>query len=119
MMKILLQQFRCISRHGIFPEEQTTGGEFEVNLEVSFEEEGIIDRLDQSISYTHLQEIVKSMMSIPHPLLETVCQRISAQIKTDYPFVSEINITLCKLAPPIVNFQGRVGVNYVKIFESK
>lgn len=117
MMKILLKQFRCYSRHGVFREEQIIGGEFEVNLEVSFEEQGIIERLDQSINYTHLQEIVKANMSVPQPLLETVCQKISARIKADYPFVSEINITLSKLAPPIANFQGQVGVNYVKNYE--
>lgn len=116
MMKILIRNFKCIARHGVFAEEQITGAEFEVNMEVSFEEKGIIEKLEQSISYTHLQEIVKSVMAAPNPLLETVCQQIAAQVKAAYPFVSEINITLCKLAPPIVNFQGQVGVNYVKKF---
>jgi 7,8-dihydroneopterin aldolase/epimerase/oxygenase len=116
MIKILLQNFRCIARHGVYAEEQITGAEYEVNLEVSFEETGLIEKLDQSISYSHLQEIVKSVMAEPNHLLETVCQQITTQIKAGYPFVSEINITLCKLAPPIVNFQGRVGVNYVKKF---
>ncbi|MGL6267004.1 MAG: dihydroneopterin aldolase [Chitinophagaceae bacterium] len=116
MIKILLQNFRCIARHGVFAEEQTTGAEFEVNLEVSFEETGLIEKLDQSISYSHLQEIVKAVMLQPNDLLETVCQQITNEIKAGYPFVSEINITLSKLAPPIANFQGRVGVNYVKKF---
>ncbi len=116
MMKILLRNFKCIARHGVFAEEQITGNEFEVNMEVSFEEKGFIEKLDESISYTHLQEIVKDNMSVPKPLLETVCQQIAGQIKTSYPFVSEINITLCKLAPPMVNFHGQVGVNYVKKF---
>jgi dihydroneopterin aldolase len=114
MMKILLRNFKCIAHHGVFAEEQITGNEFEVNMEVSFEEKGLIEKLDESISYTHLQEIVRDIMSVHTSLLETVCQQIAAQIKTSYPFVSEINITLCKLAPPMVNFQGQVGVNYVK-----
>ena len=116
MMKILLRNFTCKARHGVFAEEQITGAEFEVNLEVSFEEKGIIEKLDQSINYAHLLEIVKAVMLVPTPLLETVCQQIATNIKTSYPFVSEINITLCKLAPPIANFQGQVGVNYVKKF---
>jgi len=117
MMKILLQNFKCIARHGVYAEEQITGAEFEVNLEVSFEEKGIIEKLDQSISYSHLQEIVKNAMLVPNHLLETVCQQITTQIKAGYPFVAEISITLCKLAPPIANFQGHVGVNYVKKFD--
>jgi dihydroneopterin aldolase len=116
MMKILLQNYRCIAGHGIYAEEQLTGAEFEVNLEVSFEENGLITELTQSISYTLLLEIVKSVMKKPVPLLETVCQLITSQIKTDYPFVTEINITIRKLAPPIANFQGQVGVQYVKKF---
>jgi len=116
MMKILIRNFRCIARHGVFAEEHITGAEFEVNMEVSFEEKGIIEKLDQSINYAHLQEIIKDIMAVPNPLLETVCQQIASKIKASYPFVSEINITLCKLAPPIVNFQGQVGVNYVKKF---
>jgi 7,8-dihydroneopterin aldolase/epimerase/oxygenase len=117
MIKINIRHFRCRARHGIFPEEKILGGEFEVNLDVSFEEKGKIHSIEQSISYTHLQEIIKTYMSSPQPLLETVCQQISDQIKADHPFVSEINISLCKLAPPIINFQGEVGVTYLKKFD--
>lgn len=119
MMKILLQGFRCKAFHGVFPEEQVTGGEFEVNLDVSFEEKGIIEKLEQSISYTDLLEIAKLSMSRPKPLLETVCQLIAHDIKAAYPFVLEINISISKLAPPIANFQGRVGVNYQKKYDSR
>lgn len=119
MMKILVEKFRCKAGHGIYAEEQLTAAAFEVNLEVSFEETGFITKLDQSISYAHLIEIIKSVMKEPVPLLETVCQLITTQIKADYPFVSEINISIRKLAPPIVNFQGRVGVNYIQKFDPK
>jgi 7,8-dihydroneopterin aldolase/epimerase/oxygenase len=114
MIKILLQQYRCKAFHGVFPEEQVTGGEFEVNLDVSFEEQGILEELKDSISYTHLLDLVKASMKVSKPLLETVCQEIAAEIKAAYPFVGEINITISKLAPPIANFQGRVGVSYQK-----
>lgn len=118
MMKILLQGYRCKAFHGVFPEEQLTGGEFEVNLEVSFEEKGTIENLDESISYTDLLEIVKLAMKRPKPLLETVCQLIIREIKAAYPFVFEINISICKLTAPIANFQGRVGVSYQKKYNS-
>jgi dihydroneopterin aldolase len=118
MMKILLRNFKCIAKHGVFAEEQITGAEFEVNLEVSFEEMDIIEKLNQSISYTDLIDTVKEVMAVPNPLLETVCQQIATQIKAGYPFVTEINITLCKLAPPITNFQGQVGVNFVKKYHA-
>jgi dihydroneopterin aldolase len=114
MIKILLQQYRCKAFHGVLPEEQVTGGEFEVNLDVSFDEPGIVEDLKDSISYTHLLDMVKASMRVSKPLLETVCQEIAAEIKTAYPFVREINITISKLTPPITNFQGRVGVSYQK-----
>lgn len=119
MMKILVEKFRCKAGHGIYAEEQLAAAPFEVNLEVSFEESGIITELDQSISYAHLIDIVKAVMKKPVPLLETVCQLITTQIKADYPFVSEISISIRKLAPPIVNFQGHVGVNYIKKFDTQ
>ncbi len=118
MMKILLQGYRCKAFHGVFPEEQVNGGEFEVNLDVSFEEKGIIENLEETISYTALLELVKLSMDRPKPLLETVCQSITREIKAAYPIVIEINISICKLTPPIANFQGRVGVSYQKKYNS-
>lgn len=116
-MKIFLKGLQFHAYHGVYKEEQLTGTAFEVNLEVIFEEQAYINQLHQTISYTELYLIVKERMKKPEKLLETIAMDLVMLIKQQFPQVKEINITLSKLKPPILNFQGETGISYHKKFE--
>jgi dihydroneopterin aldolase len=98
----------------VYPQEPRVGGEFEVNLSVSYLTDSPINELDQTISYVDLLGILKSQMERPRPLLETVAMEAAADIKQSYPAVVEVALTIEKLQAPITGFQGRVGVCYNK-----
>ena len=51
------------------------------------------------------------LMQVPTPLLEKVCLTIIKKIKTDFSFVTQINISIFKLQPPIKDFNGKAGVS--------
>lgn len=116
-MKVFLRDLRFHAGRGVYKEEHLTGTALSVDLEVSFSAGENIENEQQTISYVDLFEMVKSEISLSGALLESVAVDIAKKIKSVYPFVKEINITISKMQPPILNFQGRAGIHYHKVFE--
>jgi dihydroneopterin aldolase len=114
---IHLEKLRFWAFHGLYPEEQKTGNEFEVDMTVSFfPPQQIITCLSESINYARLYELVKTGMLQREDLLETVAMKIAQLVKTEFPQVQEIHLKICKLHPPMNNFTGHVAVSFTKRF---
>ena len=113
MIKISLNQIRLYAYHGIHPEEKTTGAEYELNMDVFFDPLNKISEIDQTIDYTVLYGIIRERMKVPAELLESVVQDIEAEVRQRFPLVRQINITISKINPPLVNFQGRLSVSLI------
>ena len=104
--------------HGLYEEEKKTGNDFEVNLDVSFNEiTDPVTHLSQTVNYAVLYQLVKDRMNIPEPLLETVAMDIARQSKAHFPFILEINVSVRKVNPPIFNFQGQTVVSFHKKYK--
>ena len=116
-MTIRITEWRCRALHGVFPEEKKAGGEFEINLEITFITSIRISELDQTISYVDLIEILTAEMSRPRSLLETVAMDIAGTIKQRHPGVVSCSITIDKLRAPIPGLKGRVGIRYHKNYD--
>jgi dihydroneopterin aldolase len=118
MTTIQLHNLIFFAHHGIHKEEQLTANSFEVSLDVMYDEKkNQFDHIDDTIDYVILYEIVKKRMQIITPLMEKVCKEIITKIKKEYPFISEVNISIRKLQVPIENFQGKVGITMNKKFD--
>jgi dihydroneopterin aldolase len=117
MYSIFIRGFRCRAFHGVYPEERVIGQEFEIDATVSFPVPDEVRDLRDSISYADVLAIVRQAMSEPEDLLETVTAKIADRIRSAYGQVVEINITIVKLAAPIPNFGGRVGVTLTKKYD--
>ena len=106
------------AHHGVYSEEEKIGADYELNLDVKFEEENTkFDRLEDTINYEDLYSIVRKKMMVPTPLLETICEGIIRKIRHEFSGIREISISIHKLEAPIENFQGRVGVTMRKKFD--
>jgi len=104
--------------HGLHDEERKTGNEYEVDLAVKFNTEGKkITKIDETINYVKLFEIVKLEMQEPRNLLETVAISITDKIQGQFSQVKEVEVRINKKNPPIVNFSGSVAVLYTKRFQ--
>lgn len=118
MVTVQLHNLIFSAHHGVFEEEQQTGNTFEVNLDVIYDEaKRPFDTLETIVNYVRLFEIVQGRMQKPSRLLEKIGAKIISEIKDEYPFISEVIITIYKLHAPIPNFQGRAGVSLHKKFE--
>ena len=115
MLKISLHRLKFHAFHGLYKEERSTGNDFEVNVDVYFNENvEMITRLPETINYVTLYQLVKDRMHIPKPLLETLAMDMAKQIRERFPEVWEINISVSKINPPLLNFQGETTVTYSK-----
>lgn len=116
MITVHLHHLKFFSFHGIHEEERILGNEYEVNVEVAFDEKGIITKIDETINYVKIFELVKQRMNIPTALLETVAQDMVNQIHAADNRARAITVSVEKKNPPITNIEGSVGVTYTKEF---
>ena len=116
MIQIELKKVRFHAFHGLYAEEQKSGSDYDFNLSVSWEEDQLITELDQTVNYARLHALVKEEMKNPRRLLETLLMEIAEKIHIEFPHVQDINMSVAKLNPPIVNFIGSTSVTYRKQF---
>jgi len=115
MVTIKLKQLRFFAHHGLYEEERKVANEFVVDLEAEFESSiDIITKMDETINYIKVYEIVKKQMLQPTDLIETLAMKITEIIHERYPRVKKVAITITKKYPPVINFSGNVAVSYVK-----
>lgn len=118
MLTVHLEKSVFFAHHGLHDGENDTGNNFEVTLNVSYEEGRLhLNSLTGIISYEDLFHIVKKRMASPTPLLEELADSILRTIKHQFPMVKEISISIYKLTAPIEGLQGKVGITLQKKFE--
>lgn len=81
--KIAIEGMKIFAHHGYYPEEQTLGKEFivDVYLDVDFADTFQSDHIRDTINYEEVVEICVEEMKRPSRLLEHVAIRIVERIK--------------------------------------
>ena len=114
MLTIELSKLRFHAYHGLYHEEKKLGGDFEVNVTVIHQPVKIpVLHINETIDYTAVYNLVKEIMQRAQPLLETVATMIAAEILKRFSHAEEAIVSITKLNPPMLAFEGRVGVKYV------
>ena len=91
------------------------GNDYEVNLAITIDAKDKITSLEQTVDYAAVFEMVKTRMSVPSPLLETVAQDLAQQLSEHFKNITTVNISITKKNPPIENFVGAVGIRYSRL----
>jgi len=103
MGKIHLEGMEFFAYHGCFNEEQIIGTRFLVDLVVGADtlpaEQS--DKLNDTLNYTELYQIIKLEMQIKSHLLEHVAGRIVVSLCSRFPQINSINLKIAKLNPPV------------------
>ena len=100
---ICVRHLRLYAYHGVLPQEQRVGGEYDVDLRVHY----IITRAMESddvadtINYAELCQIVKREMAVPSKLLEHVAGRIGRAVFEAFPEATALELSLTKINPPM------------------
>jgi len=112
-MQIHLQKVKFFGYHGLHAGEEITGTEFEVSLITYYLPTQIpIKKIEETLDYTALLDIIKEKMKKPVHLIETLATEIASEIIAKFSIATEVNISIIKLHPPIKNFEGSVGVTF-------
>ena len=112
---IELLDMRFYARHGCFDEEQQIGTHFSVDLSIEApcaHTSVCSDRLEDTLNYQSVYDLVKQEMAQPSHLLEHVAGRIMNRIQTVFPAVGKIKVSISKWNPPL---GGQVGASRVVI----
>lgn len=106
MMKswIYIDKLKVHAFHGVMPQERVVGNDYEVSLKVgcSIDKAMLSDDVNDTINYASLAQLVKDEMAIESSLLEHVAGRILSKLRTEYKEITNIRLSITKIAPPIV-----------------
>ena len=89
--------------HGCLDFEKRDGNTFLVNLimELDNEKAEISDKLEDTLNYQEVYDVVKHEMEIPSNLIEHAARRIFDALIENFPQILHLNLRLSKLNPPL------------------
>lgn len=111
---IIIDGLRIQAAHGVEVQENIVGNTFEVYVRLDFPAEHAMrtDRLDLTLNYAAIVELVRQEMKVTSRLLEHVVFRLYQAIMMKYMQVVGGEITVYKLNPPISAEINKVGFTY-------
>lgn len=103
MSKISLKNMEFHAYHGCLEHEKQLGNTFYVTATLILDTElaGTTDRLEDTLNYQHVYDIVKAEMAIPSNLIEHIARRIVDALLQNLPQIESITLKLTKLNPPL------------------
>jgi len=100
--KVSLKGMKFYSYHGFYESERRLGNNFildvETEVDLSVDPD---DQIDLTVNYESIYAICNKIMQLKYKLLESVAYDIAYKVKTDFPIVSNVKVTLAKLNPPV------------------
>lgn len=112
LQTVALNDVRCFALHGYYPEEQLTGTEFLVSVEVTFIPSGDTEDLQRTVNYEILNTIIREEMALTKQLLESVVKQILDRVISVYPFVQTAMVGIKKMHPPM---PGQINHSFVQL----
>lgn len=105
--KIILRELHFLARHGVLPIETENSQRFSatVELELPLAAAGKSDRLDRTVDYCAVQEVVREIIEGSHKrLIETLAESVAAELLKVFPILTAVTVEIIKPSPP-VDFQ--------------
>lgn len=100
---IFLKNLRFHAYHGVMEQERVVGNDYVVNvrMEVPVDEALKSDRVEDTVSYAEVFEIVRREMAVPSQLIEHVSGRMAHALEEAFPQTESVTITIIKVNPPM------------------
>ena len=97
---------------GYYPEEQKTGTDFIIDLEISTDFSGARaeDDIKETINYEDLVKVIKMEMAVPSKLIEHAAHRIVKGIFELSPMVNHLRLELKKQHPSLELKTGSANI---------
>jgi len=112
LQTVALNDVRCFALHGYYPEEQLTGTEFLVSVEVTFVPSGDTEDLERTVNYEVINKVIQEEMRSTKKMLESVVKMILDRVIAAYPFVQTAKAGIKKMHPPM---PGEINHSFVQL----
>ena len=101
--------------HGCFEEERSEGNTFTVDFRgiADLSAAAGSDRLEDTLDYGIIYDIVSREMACPSSLIENVAGRIVKSIEAEVPGFESFSVRVSKQAPPV---NGKCGWSRVTLY---
>lgn len=98
---------RLFGRHGVLPQEFVVGNIFLYDLEIEypFTTAAKTDQLSHTLNYAEVIDVIKEVNSTPSKLLENLLWRLDNLLRSRFPEILEMSLSVTKVAPPIPNVE--------------
>jgi dihydroneopterin aldolase len=103
--------------HGVAQDEQTLGGKFEVDVDMTCDLSAAMtsDGLSKTVDYEAVYGVVQtSVTGRKHYLLESVAHAIATEILKGFPRVDEVTVKVRKPHPPVKGVVDCVEIEITK-----
>jgi len=103
MSKITLENMEFHAYHGCLEHEKELGNTFRVTVSMELDTSiaGRTDKLDETLNYQLVYDVVKREMEIPSQLIEHAAQRIIEAVFGQFTQIQMLKVQLSKLNPPL------------------
>ncbi len=100
---IIIEKARFYAYHGVLHQEKVVGNEFLVSLKAKCDIKKALqtDNIEDSVSYALILDVIKKEMKTPSSLIENLAYRISKHLFDEFEKISQIEITIEKISPPM------------------
>ncbi len=100
---VSLEGMEFYARHGYYEEERRIGNKYsvDVHLELNLDEAAEKDKLEGTVNYEKVYEIVAQVMSIDANLLEHLAGKMVNELKSNFSNVTGVTVRVSKFNPPI------------------
>lgn len=101
---ITLDTMRFHAYHGVLPQERIVGGDYEVclTLRLAHATSAATDDLADTVNYAEAYEVVAEVMRQPSDLIERVAGRILTAVLERFAAISSAQVSIAKVAPPMM-----------------
>ena len=111
-MHIYLNDLIFNGFHGVYPAEKKIGNTFKVDVRIHFTPaSNIIHKLEETIDYVQVYQLIQKIMSVPTPLLETIVTNIADQILAAHPMAESVYVKITKQQLSVPYFEGTTAVD--------
>lgn len=113
MGKIALEGMEFYARHGYYEEERVVGNKYSVDviIETDFSDAANDDKLEGTVDYEKVYEIVHEVMKVDANLLEHLAGKMVKAIKSHFSTIETVEVKVCKYNPPIKGLCRRAVVS--------
>ena len=115
MGKVSLEGLEFYARHGYYEEERVIGNKYsvDVTLEIDFSDAASDDKLEGTVNYEKVYEIVRDVMSIDANLLEHLAGKMIKALRAAFDDVTQVSVRVSKYNPPIKGLCQKATVELV------